>query len=97
MSDTYKYPVGSSVQYLRRYKWGNFRTLSLIVGKITNHQKDGRYIIDPWASGHYGHKCFMVEEDEIFPTALKIKELEKEYGKCECPKGWNASSEKMPQ
>jgi hypothetical protein len=56
------------------------------MGKVIDHTDSG-YTIDPWASGHYGHKTYNVSEEDIWPTEERLENLKKIAPVKTC-KGW---------
>ena len=78
-----KYPINSECPFVDQYiPWnregGHVEYFTIRRGKIIDIQETQEgitYTVDPWASGHFGHKRYNVPEDRICPTEGKIKEL----------------------
>jgi hypothetical protein len=77
------YSINEEVPFLETYI--NWRTRELIhytlkKGKVIDSTcEDGEwfYTVDPWVSGHYGHKCFKVPERFLHPIEETIEDCRK--------------------
>ena len=78
-----KYSINSEELFIDPYddyRTGETVWFTLKKGKIIDIQETARgvtYTIDPWASGHYGHKRYKVEEKNVRPTENQIEECRK--------------------
>ena len=95
-----KYPINSEEPFLDAYvchKTGYVQWFTIRRGKVIDQQitKDGvKYTVDPWASGHYGHKRYGVLEKDICPTAERIEECRNIAPVKTCI-GWRAKNEAL--
>jgi hypothetical protein len=79
-----KYSINEEVSFLDTYIFfkrpEHIEYFVLKRGKIIDCVLENEtyyYTVDPWASGHYGHKCFKVPENFLNPSEETIENCKK--------------------